>query len=334
MDDSADRVDPAPEDADQSVARVADDGHVEYLPRDAPPIEPPLDPLDKRTVLRERLLTVLANLPNEFRFNNHVAGVDATDLYALNTLLGASIEGEVVKTLNRQRELWDPDDEWLGYTFKRQSQRFPDVLLSRAQAGQAPHIALGIELKGWFVLSKEGEPSYRYTTTAEACAPHDLLCVVPWYLDNVLSGSPVAAEPWVRSAQQAAHMRNHYWQVTRSTSQDRTIWAPPGATPYPNKSDNTSDVPEHDGGGNFGRIARSGMMTDFVAETNAVDALGISLGNWGAFLRSHTDQADPEVVAERVRATARRLSTPRDQQASEALAGAIENLVRTIRHQA
>ncbi len=244
-----------------------------------------------------------------------------------------SIEVGVVKTLNRQRELWDPDDEWLGYTFKRQSQRFPDVLLPRAFPGQPPEIALGIELKGWFVLSKEGEPSYRYTTTAAACAPHDLLCVVPWYLDNVLSGSPVAAEPWVRSAQQAAHMRNHYWQVTRTTTQDRTIWTPPNAAPYPSKADNTSDMPETDGGGNFGRVARSGMMTDFAVETNAVEALGISLGNWGTFLRSHTDQADPNVVAERVRATARRLATPRDSAAASELATAVEALIKVAQNQ-
>jgi hypothetical protein len=189
-------------------------------------------------------------------------------------------------------------------------------------------------LKGWFVLSKEGEPSYRYTTTAGACAPHDLLCVVPWYLDNVLSGSPVAAEPWVRSAHQAAHMRNHYWQVTRETKADTTIWTPPDPTPYPNKADNTSDVPEHDGGGNFGRVARSGMMTDFVIETNAVEALGISLGNWGTFLRSHTDQADPEIVAERVRSTARRLATSRDEAAATELTDAVENLLRVARERA
>ena len=38
---------------------------------------------------------------------------------------------------------------------------------------------LGIELKGWYVLSKEGEPSGRYKVTPAACAPQDLLVIVP-----------------------------------------------------------------------------------------------------------------------------------------------------------
>ena len=114
----------------------------------APPTVPVLDSDDPRTPLRERLLTVLLGLPAYFEFNNHVAGVEATDLHALNTLLGASIEGQVVKALNQQRKLWDPDDYWRGYVFERQSQRFPDVLLTRKGGEGGPDIALGIELKG------------------------------------------------------------------------------------------------------------------------------------------------------------------------------------------
>jgi hypothetical protein len=173
-----------------------------------PPTEPALDPNDPRTKLQERLRTILLGLPAFFEFKNHISGVNATDLYSLNTLLGASIEGQVVKALNQQRALWDPLDEWLGYTFERQSQAFPDVRLARKGTGAAgADIALGIELKGWFLLAKEGEPSFRFITTPAACADHDLLVVVPWYLDNVLSGSPVAAEPYVASARWAADYR-------------------------------------------------------------------------------------------------------------------------------
>lgn len=273
---------------------------------DAPPEpeEPELDETDPKTALQARLRTVLVGLPAFFEFNNHIAGVEATDLHALNTLLGASIEGQVVKALNQQRALWDPDDEWLGYTFERQSQRFPDVLLAKKGGDTGPDIALGIELKGWFLLAKEGEPSFRFATSPAACADHDLLVVVPWYLDNVLSGNPAAAEPFVVSARWAAEYRNYYWEYARKVrgkDVDRTIHHPEGAHPYPTKDVLTLDVPGYDGGGNFGRVARvSGLMDEFVRESNNLEVLGISVGDWNWFLRLHSDQADPVEVREQL----------------------------------
>ena len=248
----------------------------------APPEAPELDPDDPLTGLQARLRSTILGIPAYFEFNNHVAGVNATDLHSLNTLLGTSIENQVVKALNQQRKLWDPDDEWLGYTFERQSQRFPDVRLVRKGGDNGPHVGLGIELKGWFLLAKEGVPSFRFTTTREACAPHDLLVVVPWYLDNVLSGSPVAAEPYVVSARWAADYRNYYWQHVRQASAtvDRSITQPSGAYPYPTSDTQIADVPAYDGGGNFGRVARvSGLMDDFIAASNELEVLGIRIDN-------------------------------------------------------
>ncbi len=46
---------------------------------------------------------------------------------------------------------------------------------------------MGIELKGWYLLSREQAPTYRFTVTREACNPWDLLAVVPWVLSNVLA---------------------------------------------------------------------------------------------------------------------------------------------------
>lgn len=264
-----------------------------------PPTEPVLDADDPKTHLQTRLRALLVGLPAFFEFNNHVAGVEATDLHALNTLLGASIEGQVVKALNQQRGLWDPDDEWLGYIFERQSQRFPDVLLTKKGGDDGPDIALGIELKGWFLLAKEGVPSFRFGTTPAACADHDLLVVVPWYLDNVLSGSPVAAEPFVVSARWAAEYRNHYWRHMRKVKAgvDTSIEPPLGAHPYPGRDVNTWDVPGYDGGGNFGRVARvAGLMDDFVTQSVDLEVLGIPVGDWNWFLRIHSDQADPAEV--------------------------------------
>lgn len=274
-----------------------------------PPAEPALAPDDPRTTLQKRLRTVLAGLPAYFEFHNQIAGVNATDLHSLNTLLGTSIEGQVVKTLNQQRALWDPDDEWLGFTFERQAQRFPDVRLVRKGGPDGVHVALGIELKGWFLLAKEGEPSFRFTTTPAACADHDLLVVVPWYLDNVLSGAPVAAEPYVASARWAATYRNHYWQHTRDAADgaDRRITAPPGAHPYPGRDAQIADLPAYDGGKNFGRVARvPGLMDAFVRASNELEVLGIRIGDWYRFLRAHSDQADPDEVSERLDLALRR----------------------------
>lgn len=293
----------------------------------APPTPPDLDASDKRTALQARLRTVLLGLPAYFEFNNHVAGVEATDLHALNTLLGASIEGQVVKALNQQRKLWDPDDEWLGYTFERQSQRFPDVLLARKGGDAGADIALGIELKGWFLLAKEGVPSFRFGTTPAACADHDLLVVVPWYLDNVLSGSPVAAEPWVVSAKWAANYRNYYWQHMRKVKAgtDTSISSPANVHPYPSREMNTWDKPGYDGGGNFGRVARvAGLMDEFIAASNDLEVLGIRIGDWNWFLRMHSDQADPAEVKTRLfkelRAVEHGLSQKKAKRITEAMA--------------
>jgi hypothetical protein len=271
----------------------------------AAPVEPFLDPDDPRTKLQHRLRVVLAGLSAYFASgmglgHSHIAGVNATDLHSLNTLLGTSIEGQVVAALNQQRALWDPDDVWLGYTFERQSQRFPDVRLLRKGSPGGPDLALGIELKGWFLLAKEGEPSFRFTTTPAACADHDLLVVVPWYLDNVLSGSPVAAEPYVVSARWAAEYRNHYWQYARDAAKgvDRTITAPADARPYPGKDAQIADQPAYDGGKNFGRVARvRGLMDEFIRNSHELEVLGIRILDWYRFLRLHSDQADSDAVS-------------------------------------
>jgi hypothetical protein len=69
-------------------------------------------------------------------------------------------------------------------------QTFPNVrLLSRS--GGTVSVVLGIELKGWYLLAKEGVPSFRYTVTPAACSEYDLLVVIPWHLKNVLSGVPI-----------------------------------------------------------------------------------------------------------------------------------------------
>ena len=195
----------------------------------------------------------IACLPIYFRTETHISGIMATDLHTLNTVLGATIEEQVVRTLNLTRNTWDPDEKYALYSFVRQAQTFPDVLLRKTSSGD---ILMGIELKGWYLLAKEAEPSLRFQTTAAACAKQDLIVVVPWVLGNVISGSPVLFEPFIESAKFAAAYRNHHWQHIRKTNLPTDIKLADGIAPYPNKSDQILDKPASDGGGNFGRLAR------------------------------------------------------------------------------
>jgi hypothetical protein len=259
-----------------------------------PDLESPED--DPRTELAQRVGGALLVLPGFFEFGTRIEGIDATDLFSLNSVLGTSIEVQVVHTLNKMRNIWDPDEDWAGYRFERQSQTFPDVRLVRRGAGD-PDIAMGIELKGWYLLSKEGVPSLRFQVTPAACSPFDLIAVVPWHLSYVLSGTPVAREPWVSSARHAAEFRNHWWQHVRETTDPKSISSPSGVHPYPTKDMQIADVPDYDRGGNFGRLARvTGLMTGFIASAKAQEAMGIPINDWILFLRRHSDNSDPEQV--------------------------------------
>lgn len=256
----------------------------------------------------------LAAVPVYFRSETHIAGVMATDLYTLNSVLGATIEEQVVRTLNLIRNVWDPDQKYSLYSFVRQPQTFPDVRLRRVGGGDT---LLGVELKGWYLLAKETEPSLRFQTTAAACAPADLIVVVPWVLGNVISGTPILFEPFIESARYAAEYRNHHWQHVRGSSSDNGIVVPVGVTPYPTKADQIGDRPKADGGGNFGRLARTGIMNDYVRKLEEVSLCGIKTVYWRDFLKafqesSTDDQARAAIERLRVRIqAANAISSPK-----------------------
>ena len=178
---------------------------------------------DRLAALCSRVEEALRSLPVHFRSTTNIEGIQATDLFALNTLLATTIETRVVEALNRTRSVWDPAGEWSTHSFERQAQTFPDVRLVSRQ-GSEIETALGIELKGWYLLAKEGMPSLRLTVNPDACAPNDLVAVVPWYLSNVLSGVPTVLEPWVHNARAAAEHRNHWWTEVRETTTDPRDW--------------------------------------------------------------------------------------------------------------
>ena len=243
----------------------------------------------------------ISALPVYFRTATRIEGLDGGELFNLSAVLGSAIEVQVVETLNRIREVWDPDDRWPRYRFVRSAQTFPDVRLSARSQDGDPDIALGIELKGWYLLSREREPSFRYTVTPSACAPQDLLVVVPWHLKNVLSGEPVVYEPYIEQARYVAEFRNWWWTNVRETSDmlDRRQVNPPDEEvgPYPAPKTRTADRPVKDGGNNFGRVARlAGLMDDYTSSLRAQRIAGIPADHWILFFKRHAEAKDPATI--------------------------------------
>jgi hypothetical protein len=166
----------------------------------------------------------LPELPLHFRSTIQIGGIHATEIYTFGAALSAAIEEEVVRTLNSLREVWDGERTFPNAQFVRQPQRFPDVLL--IDEGQ-DQIIFGIELKSWYLLAKEGEPSFRFTATPSACAPADLLVIVPWTLSFAVAGAPIVFEPYIEVgalcgaipkllvASGTTDSRRHFYSLTR-----------------------------------------------------------------------------------------------------------------------
>lgn len=251
--------------------------------------EPPLsrEPTEwEHYLLWKRVCKALYAAPDHFSTPTSIEGLLATDIFTLNTPLGATIEESVVATLNFLRPVWDPDSRYQTYSFVRQSQTFPDVILRTVDNGIEP--LMGIELKGWYLLAKEKQPSYRFTVSERACNPWDLLVVVPWVLFNVLAGSPVLLKPFVKPSRYCAQRRNYYWQHERRTKASTDIITPDGVGPYPVKSDQISDKPVSDSGSNFGRLARYGIMDEYIREMLDEPIRGIPVSQWLRFFTKYT----------------------------------------------
>ncbi len=159
-------------------------------------------------------------------------------------------------------------------------------------------------------------PSLRLTVNPAACAPHDLVVVVPWYLSNVLSGVPTVIKPWIYQARAAAEHRNYWWQEVRITTTDTGITHPEREVhPYPNKADEVSDKPVADRGGNFGRLARTGIMNDFLRLALETSVAGIAAEHWIKFFRIYSEPRDQVKIdqwLQRRTNSIRRGKTPQD----------------------
>lgn len=249
----------------------------------------------KHIELYKAIEAALYAVPAYFRSELNVVDVEAIDLFQFNSPLAGAIEIQTVRALNGLRELWDPDSNYPDYTFVRQSQRFPDVVLRSDNPDANPQILMGIELKGWYALAKEGEPSYRMHVNPDACADADLLAVFPWVFENVVSGGPSLLRPFVREARYAAEMKNWYWQHGRKTGsgepeQYRRVTFAEQAAPYPARTDLVDDVAGVDGGNNFGRVSRTGIMAGFLKELMAEPLAGIPLSEWSKFFVRFTSE--------------------------------------------
>lgn len=58
-------------------------------------------------------------------------------------------------------------------------------------------------------------------------------------------------------------------------------------SPYPLSKSNISDKPSKDDGGNFGRLARYGVMDDYIAEMQSTLVRGIAVRDWQSFFKAH-----------------------------------------------
>jgi hypothetical protein len=229
-------------------------------------------------------------------------------VFTLSGTLGATIEVQVVQTLNEVRKVWDPNGQFAQYKFERQPQTFPDVrLVGRPEDKE--EVLFGIELKGWYLLSKEGEPSYRYQVTPAACTEWDLLVVVPWYLSNVLSGRPEVLPPAIESARYAAEMRNYWWRHIRESDLDRGIDSPSVVTPppYPAGRVKVADKPKADKGGNFGRVSRIGDLDEYRTRLLDYDLGGIRARHWIEFFKLYSQSNTSAKIDKSLAAQRRRL---------------------------
>lgn len=234
-------------------------------------------------VMWAQVREVLRTLPEYFRSSIAITGgVSAVEVFTFGSAFSPLIEAEVLRTLNETRKVWDTKGQYAGYEFVRQAEQFPDILL--ISASKKP--VFGIELKSWYLLAKEGEPSPRFRVSAKAIAPADLFVVVPWVLSNVLTGSPIVYEPYVELAKYVAEYRNYWWQHLRETKASIEIRSPSKVKPYPSAREQINDVPVADRGGNFGRIARTGIMDDWVRSFNQLQLLGISVESWRRFFKN------------------------------------------------
>jgi hypothetical protein len=245
----------------------------------------------------QKVYDLIESLPNHFKSEIVIKGINVTDIYAVGNLFSAIIESQIVDMLNKLRDIWDNENRYSNYVFIRQSQTFPDILLANLQKNN--DVILGIELKAWYVFSKESEPSFRFTIDPDACNFQDLLVVIPWFLSEIISGTPSLLFPYIEVSRYAAEYRNYYWTRSRANSTRSTVIIRPSEThrhPYPQSKAEASDTAENDKGNNFGRIARAGLLDAYLTKIKAINYLGIRVSHWMKFFKVMSENKTSEEI--------------------------------------
>jgi len=72
----------------------------------------------------------------------------------------------------------------------------------------------------------------------------------------------------------------------RDAQSDTGIIIPDDVCPYPKKSEPISDKPRSDSGGNFGRLARYGIMDGYIEAMLAEPVRGVPVKSWIEFFKN------------------------------------------------
>lgn len=265
-----------------------------------PKKNPPSEKWEHYTVW-DRINDLIYSLPNYFETELLVKGINVTEIFSIGGAFSTIVDTQVVEILNRLRDIWDPENKYSNYSFVRQAQTFPDVLFRNIE--DENDIIFGIELKSWYVLSKEAEPSFRYKITPDACAEQDLLVVIPWLLSEVISGTPKLLTPYKELAKYAAEYRNYYWQKSRiERGFTSEIRKPPERDrhAYPDSKKESSDAAMEDKGNNFGRIARAGILDTYNRKIKQLDYLGIKIIHWISFFKAVSETSTDTKIEDKI----------------------------------
>jgi hypothetical protein len=291
------------------------------------PDEIQTDELWEHFKLWERIRETLYALPSSFRMEGNLPEIPAVDLHAANTLLGAAIEDYIPVALNRLRTTWDPSGEYADCVFKRQPQTFPDVPFRRETARGADTL-FGIEIKSWYVLAREQEPSFRFYINRDFCHPADLCAVFPWALSSGVSGTPRLFRPLVLSARKAARLREEYWVGKAASDEWKAIQKPAGPFLfYPGREDRFNDSSPRDTGNNMGRIARCGVWDVEINRLMREERIsGIPLLAWQTFLGAFRERATLDDAMRLIRAIAARYGAEPQEEVARAMKIIAESL--------
>lgn len=72
-------------------------------------------------------------------------------------------------------------------------------------------------------------------------------------------------------------------------------------TPYPSKGQKFNDEARKDQGKNFGRVARGGLMTDFIIALLQQPVSGIPAKYWQSFLRIFAEGVEGDVIERKLK---------------------------------